>query len=150
MKDSCIDSLESDLMVCFVLKHHHHHHQCSHLLAWKRRKQVILLHWASHGDHWRIAWQSWGFGLLGVTAIQIRVIKRVIQWRGFVSPCEWCLEGVDQGWQIYGQSAHDSRLTAETLGEMQVSIVSGRIRDFLSALSFRLRSIGTEITRNPT
>lgn len=27
VKDSCIESLESDLMVCFVLKHHHQ--QCS-------------------------------------------------------------------------------------------------------------------------
>lgn len=73
-------------------------------------KQAVLLCWTSHGDAWRNSRQSWGFGLVGVTDIQIRVIKRVIQWCGFIFPCKWRLEGVDQGWQIYGESAHDSRL----------------------------------------
>lgn len=147
VKDSCIDSLESDLMACFVLKQHHH--QRSHLLAWKRRKQVILLQWTSDGDHWRNTWQSWDFGLLNVTDIQIRVIKRVIQWRGFISLYKWRLEGVDQGWQIYGESAHDSKLAAETLGQMQVSIVSGRIRGFLSAFSFLIEKHGDRNYKKP-
>lgn len=50
-----------------------------------------------------------------------------------------CMEGVDQGWQIYGESAHDSRLAA---GQMQVSVVSGRIRDFQSAFSFLVEKHG--------
>jgi len=44
--------------------------------------------------------------------------------------CNWRLEGVSRWRQIYSESTRDSGLAAEALGQMQVSIVSGRIRDF--------------------